>query len=73
MAGCTGQAESRKGAFFQAKKKRSYFSYSSMKTYVVGTHQKCLGEALLMSTHNICFHGEIIKLFTSYILLSRAI
>ena len=29
-----------------------------MKTYVVGTHYKCLTEALLMSTHNICFHGE---------------
>ena len=31
------------------------FSYFSMQTYVVGTciHQKCLVEALLMSTHNI--------------------
>ena len=37
------------------------FSYFSVKTYVVGTHQKRLGEALLMSTHNICFHGEIRK------------
>ena len=26
-----------------------------MKTYVVGTHSKRLGEALLMSTNNICF------------------
>ena len=34
-------------------------SYFSMKTHVVGTHQKCLGEALLMSANNICFHGEI--------------
>ena len=25
----------------------------------VGTHQKCLVEVLLMSTHNICFHGDI--------------
>ena len=25
----------------------------NMKTYVVGTH-----EAILMSTHNICFYGE---------------
>ena len=24
-----------------------------MKTYVVGTHQKCLTKALLMSTHNM--------------------
>ena len=37
------------------------FSYLSMKTYVVGTHLKCLNEALLMSTHNICFRGEIRK------------
>ena len=36
-------------------------SYFSMKTYVVGTHQKHLGEVLLMTTHNICFHGEIRK------------
>ena len=27
----------------------------------MGTHLKHLGEALLMSTHNICFHGEIRK------------
>ena len=33
-----------------------------MKAYVVGTHQKRLCEALLMSTHNICFHGEIRKI-----------
>ena len=25
----------------------------------MGTHKKRLGEALLMSTHNIRFHGEI--------------
>ena len=30
------------------------FSYFSMKTYVVGTHYKRLGKALLLSTHNIC-------------------
>ena len=34
-----------------------------MKTYVVGTHQKRLTEALLMSTHKICFHWEIRKLY----------
>ena len=28
---------------------------------VVGTHLKCLNEALQMSTHNIHFHGEITK------------
>ena len=31
----------------------------SKKTYIVGTHSKHLGEALLMSTHNICIYGEI--------------
>ena len=41
--------------------KCSYFSYISMKTYVVGTHWKRLSEALPMSTHIICFHGEIRK------------
>ena len=40
-----------------------YFSY---KKYAVGTHSKCLTEALLMSTHNICFYGEIRKLLTWY-------
>ena len=33
-----------------------------MKTYDVGTHKKRLGKALLMSTHNICFHGGIRKI-----------
>ena len=32
-----------------------YFSYFSTKTYVVGTHLKCLVEVLLMSTHNHMF------------------
>ena len=45
-------------------KKMCYFSYFTTKTYVVGTHLKCLTESLLMSTHNICFHGEIRKIFT---------
>ena len=35
-----------------------------MKTYVVGTHKKRLAEALLMSTHIICFRGEIRKIST---------
>ena len=30
-----------------------HFAYFSKKTYVVGTHKKCLGEPLFMSTHNI--------------------
>ena len=37
------------------------FSYLSIKTYVVGTHCKFFGEALLMSTHSVCFCGEIRK------------
>ena len=37
-----------------------------MKTYVVGTHKKCLRELLLMSIHNMCYHGELGKLLTSY-------
>ena len=32
------------------------------KPYVVGTHQKRLSEALPMSTHNICFNGELEKI-----------
>ena len=36
------------------------FSYSSMKTYVVSTHWKRLGEALPMST-TTCFRGGIRK------------
>ena len=40
-----------------------------MKTYVVGTHQKRLTEALLMSTHNISFCAVIRKINSQYILL----
>ena len=29
-------------------------------------------EALLMSTHNVCFHGEIRKILSGYQLLSKA-
>ena len=32
-----------------------------MKTYDMGTDWKCLNEALLMSTHNKRFRGEIRK------------
>ena len=28
---------------------------------IVGTYQKCLVEAFLMNTRNICSHGEITK------------
>ena len=40
-------------------KRGKYISYFSSKTYVVGTHYKCLKGVLLMSTHNICLHREI--------------
>ena len=49
-----------------------YFSYCSRKAYVVGTHKKRLGEALLMSIHNISFCGEIRKK-CCYPLLSGAV
>ena len=32
-----------------------------MKTYVMGSHKKRLTEALLMSTHNVRFHGKLEK------------
>ena len=38
-----------------------YFSYFNTKTYVMGTHQKCLTEVLLMSMYNICFYEVIEK------------
>ena len=41
-----------------------------MKTNVVGTHLKCLTEALQMSTCNICFCGEIRKIFSWCLLVS---
>ena len=38
------------------------FHYFSIKTYVVGTHKNRLAEAILMSTHNICFCGALSKI-----------
>ena len=38
----------------------------SKNIYMSGTHQKGLCEALLMSTRNICFHGKIRKISTSF-------
>ena len=35
--------------------------YFSIKTYIVGT-QNHLAEAILMSTHNICFYREFTKI-----------
>ena len=34
------------------------FLQLSIKAHVVGTYSSCLGEAILMSTHNIRFYGE---------------
>ena len=33
--------------------------------YVVGTHYNHLGYVIQMSTHNICFHGELMKIILS--------
>ena len=38
------------------------FAYFFIKTYVVDTHYNHLAEAILMSTHNICFYGELTKI-----------
>ena len=43
-----------------------------MKKYALGTHQKRLTKALLMSTPKVCFHGEIRKILLGYPLLSGA-
>ena len=47
-------------------RKLAFISYFLKKTYIVGTHQKRLTEALLMSTHNIRFYREIRKIFILY-------
>ena len=44
--------------FFFNQKVLIFFIFPKQ-TCVVGTHQKCLDELLLISTHNICFHREI--------------
>ena len=38
-----------------------FFFYIFPQKHVVGTQQKHLSEALLISTHNTYFHGEIRK------------
>ena len=42
------------------------FSDFFIKSYVVGTNLKRLTEALQMSTHNICFYGELDKNYPKY-------
>ena len=61
-----------KAFFFSNQKLLIFFFYFSTKTYLVGTHQKRLNEALLMSTHKIHFDGEIRKIFCGYSILSGA-
>ena len=41
------------------------YSYFSVKTYAVGTHEKCRREAFLMSTHNKYLFGEKRKVLYS--------
>ena len=49
--------------FFQAKCADIFlFLYENI--YDVATQKECLDEALLTSTHNICFHGEIRIIFS---------
>ena len=38
-----------------------YFRFSTQRLYVECTHLNRLGEAILMSTHNIQFHDKIRK------------
>ena len=42
------------------------FAYFCIKTYVVGAHYNRLGEAILMSTHTICFYEDLTKLSFNY-------
>ena len=39
-----------------------FFAYFSIKTYVVGTLYNRLAEVILMSTHKVCFYGELTKI-----------
>ena len=57
--------------FFQHPKK-SFLSYFSMKTLLVNTYWNCLIEAIPISTHKACFHGEIRNMFTKIPHLTRA-
>ena len=54
---CVKIHSSREGQFFNRKEVIFFLT----KNIYCGTHQKHLAEVLLMSTHNICFHGEIKK------------
>ena len=43
-----------------------HLKHLSTKTYLVGTHYKHLSKVLLMSTHSICFLGEIRKKYQQF-------
>ena len=42
-----------------------YLQHMFIKHFVVGT-QMCLAKALLINTHNICFHGELEKIIPDF-------
>ena len=43
------------------------------KTYPLGAQKNCLIETILLSTHNICFGGEIRKSIFCYALLTKGL
>ena len=49
------------------------FSSASGLIYVLGVQKNYLIETVLLSTHNICFGGEIRKLFLGYALLTKVL
>ena len=46
---------------------------SDRRSYVLGAQKNRLIEAVLLSTHNICFGSEIRKLFFRYTLLTKVL
>ena len=51
-----------------------FFSYPYVLTYyVLGAQKNHLNETVVLSTHNICFGGEIRKLFFNYGFLSSGL
>ena len=49
------------------------FSDPSILPYVLGAQKNRLNEAVLLSTHNICFGKEVRKLFFDYQPLSKGL
>ena len=50
--------------------KLKQFSYPSIQTCVLGAQKNRLIETVLLSTHNLCFGWEIMKIYFQYELLS---